>query len=466
MISSVQSSIIWIRSNKKIVLFFVFLVLLTYGAYIRIHGLGEKSFWIDESISALTAKKIHEHGYPLLESGFVYSGATVFHYLMSGFLIFGYSEFNARLISVLFGIATGILIYFMAAEYDKNTAWIAFVFLLFLEIFVVYSRQARMYQMEMFLFFLTVFLIYKSIDKKIYLIGAGLSFLLAYDTHPVALLLLPLFFYSFLRNRMDRIVYIASGLVALYLVYLHFGRLSDFRLLYLVDYFSHLKYYAPFVFVSFVGIALTWKNRLTWFLGVSAALLLIAVGFEKLFASRYIYLLFFPMILMASAALSKIRLKWIVIAIYIIWLSNIFNPFAYSFILIPERNISHEDTTEPRAEFRQIYQELEGIYEDETLIVSFTPAAEWYFKKPDYWIFFSFNRIPGPANESFTVYGDRDVYTGAELIYDLEDIKKIEEEKFVVIDDWAAGRIAQNIISSLEDCTIILEKEGIKIYGC
>ncbi|MBD3249152.1 hypothetical protein GF336_03845 [Candidatus Woesearchaeota archaeon] len=456
----------WVKKNRKKLFLLIFLALLFYGSLIRLYGLEENSFWIDESMSALAAKKIHENGYPLLESGFVYSRAPVFHYLMSGFLFFGYNEFNARLISVLFGVATCILIYFIAAEYNKDAAWLAFTFSLFLEIFIVYSRQARMYQMEMFLFFLTVFLVYKSLYRKTHLLGAGVSFLLAYNTHPVALLLLPFFFYSFLKNRMNKWIYIAAGLVSLYLAYSLLERLSDFRLFYLADYILYLRYYAPFVLVSLAGFIITLKKRLTLFLGLSAVLIFAAVSFEKLFALRYVYLVFFPMVVLASVALSRIRFRWVVAGLYILWLSNIFTPITYSFVLAPEMIVSHNDITSPRAGFRQIYQEIEGIYEDETLIVSITSESGWYFKNPDYWIYFSFNRIPVPAEKSFTVYNGRDIYTGADIIYDADDLNDIKEKKIIVIDDWAAGRIDPGINSVLDNCKIISEKEGIKAYRC
>ena len=203
-----------IKDNKKIILVIAFFLLLIYGTFIRLYGLGSDSFWIDESMSALAAKKIHEYGTPVLESGFVYDRASIFHNIMSFFLMFGYNEFNARLVSVIFGIASCVLIFFIAKEYNKYAAWIAFIFSLFLEIFIVYSRQARMYQMELFFFFLTLFLLYKGLKSKKYVWWSLAAFLFAYNTHPISLLLIPFFFYVLLKNKMNKNSYLNDILLS------------------------------------------------------------------------------------------------------------------------------------------------------------------------------------------------------------------------------------------------------------
>ncbi len=74
-----------------------------YGLFIRLYGLGSKSFWLDENISALAARGIVETGKPYLDSGYLYSRAYLFHYAEAFFLLFGQNEFNARLFSVLMG---------------------------------------------------------------------------------------------------------------------------------------------------------------------------------------------------------------------------------------------------------------------------------------------------------------------------------------------------------------------------
>ncbi len=454
-----------IKDNKKTILVIVFFLLLVYGTFIRIYGLGSDSFWIDESMSALAAKKIHESGNPVLESGFVYDRALVFHNIMSFFLMFGYNEFNARLVSVIFGIASCVLIFFIAKEYNKHTAWIAFIFSLFLEIFIVYSRQARMYQMEMFFFFLTLFLLYKGLKSKKFIWWSLLAFLFAYNTHPISLLLIPFFFYVLLKNKMNKFIYIISGILGLYLIYSQLGRLDEFRLFYLKSYIFYLKYYLPFIVLSLIGIALSWKKKLTWFLGLSAFFIITAGTLNKTFAFRYVYIICLPLVILAAVTLSRIKFRWFVVGIYLVWVSNIFFPFTYVSILIPEKQISHIDITEPSADFRNLYSDLEKIYNGEKLVVSFTPAAEWYFEKPNYWIYFSFSGV-NCANNSCSTYNDKEIYTGAEKIYDLDDFKRIKN-KIVVLDYWGAMHINLNITKFIsKDCVPIINKKGVTAFRC
>jgi predicted membrane-bound mannosyltransferase len=114
-------------------LWVLFVILLLYGGLIRIYGLGQKNLWIDESISAIASRNILNKGIPIFSSGKLYNRAYLFHYGMAGFLLFGQNEFNARMISVLFGLATCVLIFLFGKEFNKKTGWIGFVLSLFLD---------------------------------------------------------------------------------------------------------------------------------------------------------------------------------------------------------------------------------------------------------------------------------------------------------------------------------------------
>ncbi len=456
----------FVKRNKKIILVSLFLLLLFYGTFLRLYGLGSKSFWIDESMSALAASKIIEKGVPVYDSGAFYGRARIFHYLMSSFLLFGQNDFNARLISVIFGLATSILIFFIGKEYSDQAGWIAFVLSLFLEIFVVYSRDARMYQMEMFFFFLSGYFLYKSLGEKKYLLWSLFSFLIAYDTNPLALLLVPFFFYVFFRTKMDWWIYVLGAIVVLYFVSKYMGVVGEFRMFYLIKYLDYLKYYLPFLALAIVGFVLTLKNKLTWFLSITFFFILLATGFNKLFGYRYVYLAFLPLIVLVAVPLSKIHFKWIIVGAYMIWLSNIFVPFTYSFILIPEETISHFDFTAPRADFRPLYEDIYNIYSNQTLIVTFTPAAQWYFKKPDYWTYFSFSNLGGRAKGE-SLYGEYDAYTGANVIYNLEDFLEIGGEKIFVADTWGLRKINPEISRFVTwNCTKFIDRQTIFAFNC
>jgi hypothetical protein len=455
------------KHKNKIILVVIFLILLSYGSFLRLYGLGQKSLWLDESISALAARNIYGKGVPVFDSGALYGRAYVFHYFMSSFLFFGQSDFNIRLVSFIFGIATCVLIFFIGKEYNDETAWIAFIFSLFLEIFIVYSQQARMYQMEMFFFFLTAYLLYKGLDDRKYFFFAIPAFILAYDTSPIALALIPFFLYVIFKNKMNKYYYIGLGLISFYFLVIFWHRLFQFDFIYLRGYVMHLKYYVPFLLISVVGIILGIKKKMTLFLGASLVLLLLGFASYTLFAFRYVYLAFLPLVIFASFTLSKIKFKWAVFFVYLIWISNIFVPITYTAVLKPQKVIIHNDPTAPQMDFKDFYDELGYEYHNEVLIVTLSAMAEWYLKKPDYWIYFSFTGLKVEPNETFSVHNGRDVYTGADIIYDLDDFKDIKGEKTVVIDDWSSTKIDSEIIKYLNtECSLIIEKKEVAGYRC
>jgi hypothetical protein len=192
-------------------------------------------------------------------------------------------------------------------------------------------------------------------------------------------------------------------------------------------------------------------------------ILLVAGMFNQMFAYRYIYFVFLPLVVLAAAAFSKIRFKWIIFIVYLVAVSNFVFPIAYVSVLKPESTISYVDFTAPQADFRQTYDDLRGIYNNETLIVTFTPAAEWYFKKPDYWIRISFTGL----NDSWQIYQGKEVYTGAEIIYDFDGFKRVVNGSIIVLDDWGASRLSRDIFDYInENCEKIISKNAISAFKC
>ena len=97
---------------------------------------------------------ILEKGFPIFDSGLVYSRAYAFHYIEAFFLLFGQNEFMARFPSVIFGMLTIILAYFIGKEYSKSGGLISALFMAVFYLEVFYSRQARFYQLFQLMFFL------------------------------------------------------------------------------------------------------------------------------------------------------------------------------------------------------------------------------------------------------------------------------------------------------------------------
>jgi hypothetical protein len=142
---------------------FALAVILLVAGFLRLHGLGDRGLWIDEDLTFLSVRGVLEEGVPRHPSGGIYSRAPVHTYLAAASAaVFGADEFGLRLPSVLSSLA-GLWTSFVLAR-DIGGRAVGFVTLLVLALSgwdVLYARMARMYAPTVFLFTLSVWLIYR-----------------------------------------------------------------------------------------------------------------------------------------------------------------------------------------------------------------------------------------------------------------------------------------------------------------
>ena len=157
----------------------VLIVIVLFGLFLRVYDLGEQSIWIDESYTINAALAVHENGVPLLDSGKYYWRGVLSTYLISFFLLFGINEFNARIVSVLFGTLFIIGGYFLGREFHSKRAGLIMSFLLAFSYWqIAWSRQARMYiQLTFFFGWLYCFFIdgWRSLSIRIFFFGLFLQ---------------------------------------------------------------------------------------------------------------------------------------------------------------------------------------------------------------------------------------------------------------------------------------------------
>lgn len=460
--------------GKKQLFWLMFGVLVVYGMFIRMYGLGADSYWLDESISVLAAQNIHHYGIPLFDSGAPYFRAVIFHYAVSMILLVSPAEFAARSISVVFGVLTACLMFLLGKAYNRQTAWLSLVAGLFLEIFVVYSRQARMYQMEMLFFFLTVYLLHAALKKgsrplakssgsnKLLFI-AFISFLVAVDTHPAGLVLIPLFLFVVHRKQSAQVrtaVYALAAVAAVYTVRIAWHLIGSGNSAQLFAYTAYLWYYAPFAVIAVAGVYVARKKIMTWFLVYSFLAVFFAASMGTQFAFRYVYVAFVPVVVLAMAAASSFKRGWMVMAVYLLVASNLFAPFGASMILVPESTISHYDPTMPTADFKGMYSSIDH---SKPLVTTITPAAAVYGKKPSYWINMSYT---GDPEGNWTIVNNREIYSNASVVYTVDELSRIQD-KIIVVDDWSMKRISSSLRMFItENCTLVSQKRGISAYEC
>ncbi len=428
----------WVKRNR-VMICLVSIVILALG--LRIYQLGNSEMWIDETISSLAAREILEKGIPKFDSGLFYGRALAFHYLMAVFIgIFG-GDFGARLISVVFGAGSVILAFFIAREFygrgKDNVAGITAALLtavLFLEI--AYSRQARFYQIFQFLFFLSLFLLYKSKENKKYAWIASIVLIILINTHTAGLVVIPLFLWFFIREQKDWKLLIIP--IALLLYYgpsvLGIG-IGDSQIIsnYIENYSSSLFYHLrAFAIISLIGLpfAFYWNKRLTSILIIPSAVLLFSLIFVKVYALRYAYFIVLLSPILISLLFSYIYrhnkiLFSIVLIFAVIYPSNLFFERGYLTVVKPD-DIQLYTFSEPIIEYKGLSDNLKDEIMNSENVVLFTAGFAWYYKNPDYFIPFSLNGLP----TGYSLYNDVDAYTGAR-VFDFG----LNKRDFIFIED-------------------------------
>lgn len=468
--------------NKYIYFFWkrrIFIILsfiIAFAFFLRIYALGENSMWVDEAISALAAREILEKGVPVFDSGFFYSRALIFHYLLAASLAFFPNDFGARLISIFFGVATVALAFFIGKEFDKEkkspVAGIVaalFTAILFLEI--VYSRQARFYQMFQFLFFLTLFLLYKSKESEKYAWLACISLLILVNTHLAGIILLPFFFYLFVTEQKNKTLLLIPVVILLHygpsVMRIGYGS-SELAGQYVEEYssklFNHLR---AFAFITLIGLpfAFRWNKRLSFLIILPSTTLILSTLFVKVYAFRYAYfiILLAPIFIGVVFSYFYKNSKFfflIVLLVAAVYPSNLVFERGYLTTLYPE-NIQLPSFSEPVIEYKALNEETQNKIMESRNVVLYAPAFTWYFKKPDYIIPFSLNGL----STGFTLTNGKDTYTGT------EEFKFQETDPFILVEDaFGYAKLDNGRRNQLEtlkkDCLFLEEARLVKVYQC
>ncbi len=459
--------------------------IIIFGFVFRIYALGDSNLWVDEAISSLAARNIWEKGIPKFDSGAFYERALVFHYLVALSTTIFYNDLGARLISVFFGLGSAVLVFFIAREFSSenekirnNTAGLVaalFSAVLFLE--VVYSRQARFYQMFQFFFFLTLFFLYKSKDKdrqnKKYAWLACFSLTILVNTHLAGIIIAPLFFYLFIKEQKDWKLFIIPIIISLYyapsLLGINYG---DTKLAgsYVESYSSSLFYHLrAFGIITLLGLpfGFYWNKRLTLILIIPSIVLLISLFFVKVYALRYAYFIvllapiFIGVLFSYIYKNNKLFFSIILIAA-VLYPSNLFFDSGYLTVIRPE-DVQLFTSSEPIIGYKDLSQNLKVEIINSNNVVLFTPAFAWYYKNPDYFIPFSLNGL----SSGYTLYNGIDIYTGSK-IFNLEDPQLKE---FILVED-AFGYSKLNsserakVDALKRRCEFIEEARFLKVYRC
>lgn len=198
------------------------LLIVAFGTVLRIFDLLSKSLWYDEvfsvgvsdpnnSLSEVFYKTVEDVHPPLYQ---------ILLWLV--FQVFGYGEWEARLLSVFFGVALLPAMYCLGRKlFNQRVGLIAALLSSVNFVFIAFSRDARSYSLLVFLGVVSFLLFFSLVEKKSFLavlLYSACAALLV-NTHyfgvfPVMAQFMILLYYS-VRTGLDRQFFIAGGVAAL-----------------------------------------------------------------------------------------------------------------------------------------------------------------------------------------------------------------------------------------------------------
>lgn len=481
---NILSDSFWDRVFSKWEVIFLIIIII-FSFYLRVIYLDLDSMWIDETISALSANGIIEHGKPILESGQTYGRAEIFHYGMAGLIILFDGDFGARFISVIFGVLTVLLAYFFGKRFiGSSFGALSFAFLISVSsLEIIYSKQARFYQAFQFFYFLSFYLFYKFIILKeriwkrgIYgIVFLGMSVFMTIHLQTMGYIIFPLliFFYilmktdfknlkTFLKNKYYILLLVIAIISSWYvfkkiksLVYIDsFDRVLYYSQLYSNFYLEILPFIALSLFGLFLGLRKNWRLHLSFSLFV--ILPFVGLFFIKLFATRYVYFAIFALFFYIIFVLDKIHFKFPILITILL----LFNGSAFSFDGIQRPNL---DMSMPLADFKGAYEYINEnrVFYSENFVTTWPPAALWYGDiKNEYWVWYSVDG--GPSK--WMSHNEKEVFTNSTII------RKIEEfpDNFTLIMDFQARtKIRPTIMKHFEAiCKSDFESFNIEVFTC
>lgn len=467
----------WIDFIKERKEYFLLGAILVFGFLLRVYQLGNAPLWVDEATSTMAAKMILENGLPVLDSGWYYSSAYVLHYLMAFFLLFGQTEFFARFISVVFGLLTIVLAYFIGKEYSKSGGIISALFFAVFYLEVFFSRQARYYQLFQLAFFASLYFLYKSKENPKWLYPVIIAFFIAIDTHLEALVLAPFFILHILYY--TRRQWFLSILPAIPLIrkLIPASGLSTGSVNVVSDYASkYFSYttnmlYLLILFIPGLILGFLKKKRLTTTLVIPAIATLIGIFSLQTFAFRYVYFFVFLILLYSSVLLAIIYDKYgklILIPLFLLIIipSNLFFPLTYVNVIVPI-NYNFNDASAPYTDYKAVPVEIiTQLKSNTTLISYYSSDVEFYIRKPDYVLPFSMTGIGDDQisiNNSIGEVVDR--YSGALILSEGPN-----KPYNLIADGFSVSKLKTNQREFFENltrgCEVGYAANDLRVYSC
>jgi 4-amino-4-deoxy-L-arabinose transferase-like glycosyltransferase len=455
------------KYKKRIIRLLLLGVIFGAGLFLRTYGLGEASLWIDEGFTLSQVRAIQDHDYPLLPSGKTEWKDVLLPYLLSPIFFQG-DPAPFRAVSVLFGAASIILIYFAGKSlFNARVGVTASFFLAFSYWHVAWSRQIRSYELLVFFTLLSLLFVfrYRKAAKDRLLAGAFLSTVLATLSKASGWLAFPGLFAYLLWKRRLALAAVSAGLFAgLALWYrenLWRGldlSLANYAPFYLLEYFW--KGFGIVLIFALLGMYLGWRDDRKHAEHLTAVLFLFV---------PFLFFSFFTYVNQKRYLLSVTPILFLYASFFIHYFSSLFNKrkglvlvslvaftvlvdqlTAKSFLFYPQKQFALEAYT-PQPDFKGAYGFLREHTKEGSVLVSAYPFMDrLYLGKTGYALALSYT---GKEGDWSVTESHREYYSGAPEILSIAHMKKlsIESDVYFLADEMAFGRMHARYASFIRD---------------
>lgn len=446
---------------KKRWLYVAIIGLFGGGLILRLYNIGVVSYWMDEAFSITLAQAIVQHGYPLLDSGQIIWRDPIYHYLLAlSTAVGGISEISTRIISVMAGMGSVVLLGYIAQQWFGPKVGLITLALMSLSYWeITWSRQARMYMLFQLLGWITLFLLeqYKK-NSKLFFIWIIVSVIITIFTHRLGIIVISLGIIFLAAQKHIKNIFLHSSLiVGLVLVSavasrLYYGHWVNYWL----HYWQYLLLQYPVtLFFAGLGVGLLFykQHRLVWWLAsICIAYLGILSYAVPLVQYRYLFVIWPIILIWAACGINQIVQYWkysLIVIIIVLGLSReyLFWPTTQ---LVLESDASTSalpyKSFTPQPDFKAAYGEIQKT-NLANLITPYPAMTRLYLGHDDT------AAIPLDLTGTTLPKTTQEVYTGVEYIT-LDRLQQWQRDKIegiILLDTFSQHRIEPALREYIED---------------
>ena len=455
-----------------------------------------KSLWIDEWYSNLTSLIISKKWIPLYDSGYWDGSYLFFHYLQAFiFKIFWYSPEISRILPFIFWILSLIFIYKISKIVFNNkvVAYSTIFITFFSYYYIVAITQARYYSVMIFLFFTSLYFIlkfYKNPNIKSFFISINIIFFsIIFHVYLYCLLpifLLSLLFLFFQKNCYKKIQeFFKNNYKFIFLAFINF-----------IIFYTIMKFVNPWQSISSINqvISLANLDYTEWYIRffihnyallfiITFLWIFISVFLKKfkeiyillfsfwfpffviskyvfMYATRYVYFLI-PLVVILWIWIiyilcENIKSRYLKFTMFFMFLffSIFWIKFNFDFQKIPSMNDIYAPEPNFSWAYKSILQDTSNKLDQVNIVSSFPHMDYLYLWKSDYYIYIDETWIWIKPEDNFYIKNWKNIFTNAQTIFSVEDLKKYEWNKktYIILEQVSLNRLRNtDILKYIKD---------------